>query len=289
VETGIAPDYLCYNPQYNKVYVSTYSNNVTVIDGATNHVLATVPTGNGPIALCYSSQNGDVYCVNQYSSNVTVINCETDSVDTTVAVGSEPWDVCYNPRDNKVYTANHGGGSVTVIDCETNQVDTTVACGYQPAVLCYDSLNNRVYCANSGDGTVTVIDGGTNQVVKTMSGVEASDLAWNSIENRIYASGYYSSKITVIRDSIPVGIEETPSAEVQTTKSATVVGGVLFLPANGGGQRANGALLDAAGRKVLDLAPGANDVSRLAPGVYFIRERGTMREGRATTKVVIQK
>jgi hypothetical protein len=35
--------------------------------------------------------------------------------------------------------------------------------------------------------------------------------------------------------------------------------------------RARGALLDIAGRKVLDLHPGPNDVSRLAPGVYFLR------------------
>jgi hypothetical protein len=31
------------------------------------------------------------------------------------------------------------------------------------------------------------------------------------------------------------------------------------------------ALLDATGRKVLDLEPGTNDVSRLAPGVYFVQ------------------
>jgi hypothetical protein len=31
-------------------------------------------------------------------------------------------------------------------------------------------------------------------------------------------------------------------------------------------------LLDAAGRKVMGLHAGANDVSRLAPGVYFVRE-----------------
>jgi len=29
-------------------------------------------------------------------------------------------------------------------------------------------------------------------------------------------------------------------------------------------------LFDAAGRKVMDLVPGPNDVSRLAPGVYFV-------------------
>jgi len=32
-------------------------------------------------------------------------------------------------------------------------------------------------------------------------------------------------------------------------------------------------LLDAAGRKVMDLHPGENDVSGLAPGVYFVREQ----------------
>ena len=31
------------------------------------------------------------------------------------------------------------------------------------------------------------------------------------------------------------------------------------------------ALLDACGRKVMDLVPGPNDVSRLSPGVYFVR------------------
>jgi hypothetical protein len=36
-------------------------------------------------------------------------------------------------------------------------------------------------------------------------------------------------------------------------------------------------LLDACGRKVLDLKPGANDVRALAPGVYFVRESPAIR------------
>jgi hypothetical protein len=32
-------------------------------------------------------------------------------------------------------------------------------------------------------------------------------------------------------------------------------------------------LLGIGGRKVMDLVPGPNDVSRLAPGVYFVREQ----------------
>jgi len=33
-------------------------------------------------------------------------------------------------------------------------------------------------------------------------------------------------------------------------------------------------LFDAAGRKVLDLHPGANDLCEVLPGVYFIKTEG---------------
>jgi len=66
---------------------------------------------------------------------------------------------------------------------------------------------------------------------------------------------------------------------------ATVIRGVLVMPGLGtrSGLSDNpvmsrAALLDVGGRKVMDLRPGANDVSRLSPGVYFVREVGVSRE-----------
>jgi hypothetical protein len=48
-------------------------------------------------------------------------------------------------------------------------------------------------------------------------------------------------------------------------------------------------LLDVSGRKVQDLKPGPDDVSRLAPGVYFMREQpqAASRKSHAVRKVVI--
>ena len=43
---------------------------MTVIDGATNSVLATVTAGARPYALCYNPQNNKVYCAN--SGNAAV-------------------------------------------------------------------------------------------------------------------------------------------------------------------------------------------------------------------------
>ena len=86
-------------------------------------------------------------------------------------------------------------------------------------------------------------------------------------------------------DTVFVGVSENragPGPDVRCAQ--TVIGSVLCLPlASGVGRQASSVLLDVSGRKVMDLRPGANDVSGLAPGVYFIREA----QARAVRKVVL--
>jgi hypothetical protein len=67
------------------------------------------------------------------------------------------------------------------------------------------------------------------------------------------------------------GIEETPSAELRPATTPTIVRGLLFLPVAPSDVRQVADLLDASGRSVTLLQRGANDVSKLSPGVYFVR------------------
>ncbi|MBM3323321.1 hypothetical protein FJY69_07580, partial [candidate division WOR-3 bacterium] len=93
------------------------------------------------------------------------------------------------------------------------------------------------------------------------------------------------------------GVEErrsTPDAS-RITPGATIVRGVVVLPRDmtelpGNSDRVQRpALLDISGRVVLTLSPGPNDVSRLAPGVYFVHTQpsAVSRMPYAVTKVVI--
>jgi hypothetical protein len=86
----------------------------------------------------------------------------------------------------------------------------------------------------------------------------------------------------------PAAIAEQPVQQsIIAQPSATVVRNVLFLPKMGTVPILR-SLLDASGRKVMDLQPGANDISRLSPGVYFIREGlGTGGEGPGKTQKVV--
>jgi hypothetical protein len=56
-----------------------------------------------------------------------------------------------------------------------------------------------------------------------------------------------------------------------STLRPTVVRGVLVLPHAASCKLQATSLLDIGGRRALDLQHGPNDVSRLAPGVYFVR------------------
>ena len=80
----------------------------------------------------------------------------------------------------------------------------------------------------------------------------------------------------------PPGIEESTLASDRPDKfTATLVSRILSLP--GPPCAAHGALLSVDGRKVLDLTSGPNDVSRLAPGIYFIHEEPSAANRAAST------
>ncbi|MEO0077501.1 MAG: hypothetical protein ABIK86_00675 [candidate division WOR-3 bacterium] len=107
------------------------------------------------------------------------------------------------------------------------------------------------------------------------------------------------SQFTIISLDPTLGIEQ-PSREAGTSRReplATVIRGVLYLRPSpfplpvGEGQEVRGQslLLDVAGRQVMELRPGANDIRHLAPGVYFVCSGPSAAVGRTSSgrKVVI--
>ena len=67
--------------------------------------------------------------------------------------------------------------------------------------------------------------------------------------------------------------------------TALVIRNVLDLPVST--RTSSTALFDMTGRQVADLRPGANDVSGLSPGVYFVREAQAQAQAQAVRKVII--
>jgi len=81
------------------------------------------------------------------------------------------------------------------------------------------------------------------------------------------------------------GVEEREPATAWRPRQAQLIRWVLFLPGAASHQPRAARLLDISGRKVMELHAGANDVSRLSPGVYFVREP----QAQAVRKVIISR
>ena len=63
---------------------NTGSNNVSIIDTATNTVIATVPVSNSPMGVAVTPDGTKVYVTNSDSNDVSVINTTTNTVTATV-------------------------------------------------------------------------------------------------------------------------------------------------------------------------------------------------------------
>ena len=82
------------NPTGTHVYVANTdrpsSNTVSVIDTATNAVVATVPVGTDPFGVAVNPAGSRVYVANTSSNTVSVIDTATNAVVATVPVGTGP-------------------------------------------------------------------------------------------------------------------------------------------------------------------------------------------------------
>jgi YVTN family beta-propeller protein len=116
-------------------YIPNYNDNtVSVIDTATNNVIATVPLGinAGPNGVAVNPNGKMVYVTNGGSSTVSVIDTTQNTVIATIPVGTVPWGVSVTPDGMKVYVANIYTDTVSVINTTTNQVIATVPVGNYP-------------------------------------------------------------------------------------------------------------------------------------------------------------
>ncbi len=198
---------LAVNPVTNKIYVESgpgyyTSDDILVIDGATNTITTTVtdPNASGPYHFAVNSVTNKIYVANSNSDNVTVIDGATNATTTITdpnAIG--PHFVAVNPATNKIYVANWDSGNVTVIDGATN-LTSTVLTGTNPNFVAVNPVTNKIYVPNSGSGTVTVIDGVTNSAttLRDPNSDVPKEAAVNQVTNKIYVTNYESNNITVI-------------------------------------------------------------------------------------------
>ena len=169
IPVGSVPIGVAVNATSNKIYVAnSRSNNISVIDGASNTVVATVadPNAIAPFAVAVNATTNTIYVANSQSNNLTVIDGGTNAVIATIPVGTSPSAVAVDSHTNFIYVANFGNsqggnrGNITVIDGAKHTTTTlTDPKAMNPIAVAANSVTNKAYVANWASNNVTVIDG----------------------------------------------------------------------------------------------------------------------------------
>ncbi|GEM_PF-245064 len=297
VPVGQYPCALACNPDSNRVYCVSYradSMFISAIDCAADSVMGAVFVRSGyyygPMVMCYVSSR-DVVCCGTGDSIVLVDGAATQVVGYARPGGS-PSKLHFDRASDKLYCLLAGLDELAAIDCRDMSLDARIRLAARLSDMAFDSIANRMWVTSPDYGCISLVDCRTNRFLGFIeAGESPGDITWAPPHRKMYVVDQEGQAILVLRDTSLAGVYENPlSLQVRTLP--TVVRGVLVLGAVGSGQNTGyrAELLDATGREVMDLAPGANDVRALAPGVYFVRsdDRAYWGEGR-TRKVVVQR
>ena len=95
-----------------RAYVTNASNTVSVIDTATNTVVATIPVGPFPEAVAITPDGTRAYVADASSNGVSVIDTTTNTVVAGIPVGRNPYGIAITPAPQAPKSkeeCKHGG------------------------------------------------------------------------------------------------------------------------------------------------------------------------------------
>jgi len=180
-------------------HVETGEGTVSVIDTATNTLIATVPVESSPVGVAITPDGTKAYVANRGSDIVSVIDTSTNTVTAMVNVGSGPTGVTVTPDGAKVYVTNLYDSDVSIIDTATNTVTATVPVGDNPYGVAVTPDGAKVYVSNAGSNTVSAIDTATNTVTATVPvGSWTLGVAVNPAGTKAYVTNYNDGTLSVI-------------------------------------------------------------------------------------------
>ncbi len=183
------------------VYVANSgSNNVSVINRATNTVTSTIGVGNGPVGCVVSPDGNKVYVANINSNTVSVINTATNTVTAVVILsGTNPECMALNPDGSRLYVATRGSNNISVVNTSLPGTIAVIPVGSSPEGIVVSYDGSRIYVANHNSNNVSVIDATTNTVISTITvGNSPYCVALSPDGKILYVANENSNSLSVI-------------------------------------------------------------------------------------------
>lgn len=194
----------------NRVFVASasyqqHTTSLSVLDGATGHVLFTAAVGSGDNGISFDAQRNRVYVTCSDAGIVDVFTFGSGWQGTTISnvqmtqlhLGPHPQGVAVNSRMGRLYVADLTRNVITVLDETSMKTLATIAVGVTPLQpLRVDEATGRVYVVCSTSQELDIIDGRINSVLgRVPVGPYPEGLAIHSATGRIYVADEGSKEL----------------------------------------------------------------------------------------------
>lgn len=215
------------DPRTHRAY-ATGSNGLTVLDGATDQIVATVPVGNRPVGIAVDEVGNRVYVASQQSGAITVIDATTNKVAATwhPKLGNV-WGLAVDPTLNRLYVTvvpNTIGAftGLEILDASSGAFMAQLATGREAVFVTVDNKTHQVFVSDT-DGKVSVVDGQTSRLVTRVNlGGSLNGVAVDSGSGTAFVGNAANGTVDCVKSERPTVTTSAPvTPEPATDKLPT--------------------------------------------------------------------
>jgi YVTN family beta-propeller protein len=209
VKVGDDPLAIAVNPVTDRVYVlNTTSATVSVLDGKTDTVMATVNVGKWPYVLAANPAENKVYVSNIFSNVITIIDGVTNTTKTVSAGSADA--IAIDPKRNKVFLLGYEASSLIVLNGSDNSLSRMPAGAMHLWGIALDETAATLYVTRIGNGDVVAIDENSPTLTPIGAGQLPCAVAVNAKTNTVYVANYGDDSVTVIDGAKRVAVTTVP-------------------------------------------------------------------------------
>lgn len=263
-----SPAFVAVSPDGKHVYTANRDAQVvTVLDTATNQVIATIPITAGPPQFLTFAPDGHRLYVTLFNDErtihaIAVLDTGSNTVVATIPQSARPYLPAVSPDGKRLYVPNHDIASVSVIDTATNAVITEVQVAPNPHGVAFSADGSRAYTANHESNVVSVIDTATLAVTRTIPvGISPHSVAVNPRRPLVANVNFNSNSVSAI-DTTTQRVVATIPVETNPQDIAWAPDGRFAYVVNQGSNTVS--VIDAATNKVTTTLPTGTGPTSIA-------------------------
>jgi YVTN family beta-propeller protein len=268
VRVGSEPVSIAVNTANGRAYVANAGDGtLTILDGNSDAVVATVPIGSHPYSVAVNSATGKVYVTHTFGDQLTILDGTTNTP-SDLKTGSSDL-IAINSQTGTIYLLGYGG-AVKVLDGASQQLSERPV-GRHAWALTLSEVTGAVYVTRIENADLAVIQPGSTRPDSSKPGssnlttLPAGEIpcaiAMNSQANQLYVANYGDNSVSVIDTSTARKTATIPAGRHPKAIAFDAIRNLVYVANTGDGTV---TVIDAANNGVVATLPAGKNPYALA-------------------------